>query len=61
MIRMADITILVDNKAGAGLKDEHGLALWIESGGSRILFDTGQGNALASNVAKLGINLIEAD
>lgn len=55
------ITILVDNKASEGLASEHGLSLWIESEGKRILFDTGQGPALESNAQALGIDLAETD
>jgi 7,8-dihydropterin-6-yl-methyl-4-(beta-D-ribofuranosyl)aminobenzene 5'-phosphate synthase len=52
------ITVLVENTANqAGLLAEHGLAFWIERGGRRILFDTGQGMALAHNADKLGIDL----
>jgi 7,8-dihydropterin-6-yl-methyl-4-(beta-D-ribofuranosyl)aminobenzene 5'-phosphate synthase len=36
---------------------EHGFSLWIETEGKRILFDTGQGNALASNARALGVDL----
>ncbi len=56
-----NITILVDNRAGQGLAGEHGFALWIEAGGERILFDTGQGSALAENARKLGVGLEQAD
>lgn len=55
------ITILVDNHAGCGLIEEHGLSLWIETEGRRIVFDTGQGGALASNAKALGVNLAQAD
>lgn len=55
------ITILVDNQAGQGLAGEHGFALWIEAGTERILFDTGQGSALADNARKLGVGLERAD
>ncbi len=55
------ITILVDNRAGDGLIAEHGLSLWIEADGMRILFDTGQGNALEANARTLGLDLCEAD
>jgi 7,8-dihydropterin-6-yl-methyl-4-(beta-D-ribofuranosyl)aminobenzene 5'-phosphate synthase len=55
------ITLLADNTAGEGLVAEHGFALWIETGGRRILFDTGQGNALAHNARALGIDLGQAD
>ncbi|MGB9624326.1 MAG: MBL fold metallo-hydrolase [Phycisphaerae bacterium] len=62
---MADglsITVLVENTANQrGLLAEHGLAFWIEAGGRRILFDTGQGMALAHNAGKLGIDLSTVD
>jgi 7,8-dihydropterin-6-yl-methyl-4-(beta-D-ribofuranosyl)aminobenzene 5'-phosphate synthase len=54
------VTILVDNRAGEGLLAEHGLSLWIEADGRRILFDTGQG-ALEFNARVLGVDLGEAD
>ena len=40
---------------------EHGLALWIETAGKRILFDTGQRAALESNAPALGIDLATTD
>jgi len=55
------ITLLVDNQAGAGLIAEHGLSMWIESEGQRILFDTGQGSAFARNARVLGIDLKKTD
>ena len=55
------ITILVDNQAGAGLVAEHGLALWIETEGLRILFDAGQGVALEPNARSLGADLSRTD
>jgi 7,8-dihydropterin-6-yl-methyl-4-(beta-D-ribofuranosyl)aminobenzene 5'-phosphate synthase len=61
MVDTAKITILVDNRAGEGLVAEHGLSLWIEAAGRRILFDTGQGSALPHNVATLGIDLSAAE
>jgi 7,8-dihydropterin-6-yl-methyl-4-(beta-D-ribofuranosyl)aminobenzene 5'-phosphate synthase len=54
------ITILVDNQAGEGLLAEHGLSMWIEACGKRILFDTGQA-ALESNARSLGVDLGQAD
>jgi 7,8-dihydropterin-6-yl-methyl-4-(beta-D-ribofuranosyl)aminobenzene 5'-phosphate synthase len=61
MSNTADITILVDSKADEGLMTEHGLALWIETKNSRVLFDTGQGKALPHNAGMLGIDLQKAD
>ncbi len=55
------IVILVDNTAGPGLVTEHGLSMWIEFNGRRILFDTGQGQALVPNAATLGVDLSLAD
>lgn len=56
------ITVLVENTANqAGLLAEHGLAFWIQRDGKHILFDTGQGMALAHNAAKLGFDLSTAD
>lgn len=48
------VTVLVENCVNrAGLKAEHGLALWIETGKRRILFDTGQSDMLIDNARKL--------
>jgi 7,8-dihydropterin-6-yl-methyl-4-(beta-D-ribofuranosyl)aminobenzene 5'-phosphate synthase len=59
---MIRVTTLVDNTADArGLLAEHGFSLWIEVGDCRVLFDTGQGLALAHNAAALGVNLERAD
>lgn len=55
------ITILVDNHAGDGLSAEHGLSLWIETEGRHILFDTGHGSALESNVRALSVDLGDTD
>ncbi len=40
---------------------EHGFALLVEVAGRRILFDTGQGAALARNAGRLGIELDRLD
>jgi 7,8-dihydropterin-6-yl-methyl-4-(beta-D-ribofuranosyl)aminobenzene 5'-phosphate synthase len=56
------ITILVDDRAGGGgLAAEHGLSLWIETEDGRILFDTGQGEALDHNAGVLGADLAKTD
>lgn len=62
--RMAqiNITVLTENSvAGGGLLAEHGLAFWIETGGVKILFDTGQGKVLKNNARILGIRPASAD
>ena len=55
------IIILVDNKANEGLLAEHGLSVWVEAAGRRLLFDTGQGPALSSNAGRLDVALHSAD
>lgn len=56
-----EIALIVDNETPPGLVAEHGFAAWIDTGDGRLLFDTGQGAALAPNAAALGIDLGEAD
>jgi 7,8-dihydropterin-6-yl-methyl-4-(beta-D-ribofuranosyl)aminobenzene 5'-phosphate synthase len=58
---VATITILVDDKAGRGLLSEHGFSAWLEVADRHLLFDTGQGRALARNADKLGMDLCAAD
>ena len=61
-LQEATITVLVEDTAGSpGLIGEHGLSLWIDTGRHRVLFDTGQGPALAPNARALNVNLGEAD
>lgn len=56
------LTILVENTVRRhGLLAEHGLAMWIEFGAQRILFDTGQTGILRHNARQLGISLGSAD
>ncbi len=55
------ITILVDNRAAAGLAAEHGFSAWLETSAQAILFDTGQSGAFAANAQTLGIDLSQAD
>ncbi|MCK4302913.1 MAG: MBL fold metallo-hydrolase [Candidatus Eisenbacteria sp.] len=56
------ITVLAEDTAhGKGYLAEHGLAFWIEIGGRRILFDTGQGLVLEHNARRLGVDLCAAD
>lgn len=61
MSRATNITVLVDNQADPGLCSEHGLSLWIQSGGQHILFDTGQADALKANAELLGVDLSKTD
>jgi 7,8-dihydropterin-6-yl-methyl-4-(beta-D-ribofuranosyl)aminobenzene 5'-phosphate synthase len=55
------MTIVVDDRAEEGLLCEHGFSVWIEVAGRRLLFDTGQGAALAGNADRLGVDLCAAD
>lgn len=55
------IKILIDNKSSGGLLEEHGFSVWVEVSGQTILFDTGQGKALAPNAAMLGCDLEQVD
>jgi 7,8-dihydropterin-6-yl-methyl-4-(beta-D-ribofuranosyl)aminobenzene 5'-phosphate synthase len=55
------ITILVDNYVRRrGLLAEHGWACWVETPAERLLFDTGQGQALRHNAGELGVPLATA-
>lgn len=56
-----DITVLVENTSEYGFCAEHGLSLYIETGGKKILFDTGQSSLFADNAEKLGVNLADID
>lgn len=59
---MTSLRILCENTArGMGVLGEHGLAWWIDTGERRVLFDAGQGLALASNARRLGVDLAGAD
>jgi len=58
-----NVTILVDNTA---LFDrffiaEHGFSAYIESGGCRVLFDTGYSDAVLKNAQKMMIDLLGLD
>ncbi len=58
----ARITVLVeDSPPREGLQAEHGLSLWIEADGMRILFDAGQTGLFIENAERLGIDLSAAD
>lgn len=56
------LTVLVDNNAREGLTAAHGLSLYIETDGRRILFDFGpDGALLLKNAEALGIDLKSVD
>ena len=56
------LTVLMENTTCRDdLVCEHGLSLYIEANGQRILFDAGQTAAFADNAEKLGIDLRQVD
>jgi 7,8-dihydropterin-6-yl-methyl-4-(beta-D-ribofuranosyl)aminobenzene 5'-phosphate synthase len=61
MAHPVKVTLLADNSASLQTLAEHGLSMLIESGGRRVLFDTGQGKVLRHNLDALGISLAPLD
>jgi len=62
MTQSLTLTVLADDQAGRNaMLSEHGLSFWIEADCCRILFDTGQGQALRDNARKLNLDLAEVD
>ncbi len=61
-MRVLIIKVLMENR---GLTDEflteHGLSLYIEVGGRKILFDTGETSKFIDNAKKLDVNLSDVD
>ncbi len=56
------LTVLVENSVqGPDLMAEHGWAVWLEAGRTRILFDAGQSDLLSANARRLGVNLGSVD
>ncbi len=56
------ITALVENTSSRpDIGAEHGLSLYIEAAGRKILFDTGQTELFAANAAKLGVDLSQVE
>ncbi len=57
------VTVLVENTIAfaSDLRGEHGIAFWIETGGNRLLFDTGQSPLFAENSEKMKIDLSQTD
>ena len=45
----------------AALHTEHGLSLYIETNGKKILFDTGQSSGFANNADRMGVDLAGVD
>ena len=55
------ITVLMENTSACGYPTEHGLSLFVETAGSRFLFDMGQSAQFASNAEQLGMDLNTVD
>jgi 7,8-dihydropterin-6-yl-methyl-4-(beta-D-ribofuranosyl)aminobenzene 5'-phosphate synthase len=53
--------LVEDRVAREDFVADHGLALWVEVGGIRLLFDTGPGGALLANARALGVPAADAD
>ena len=52
------VTVLVENqRQDKHLKSKHGLCLYLESGGQKILFDLGPDDTFIKNASKLGIDI----
>lgn len=54
-------TLMENTACRDDLVCEHGLSLYIEANGQRILFDAGQSAAFADNAEKMGIDLTQVD
>lgn len=55
------ITCLTENTARPGFEAEHGLSLYIETRGKKILFDMGQTDLFTRNAGKMEIDLSQID
>lgn len=56
------LTVLTENTACRdNLKAEHGLSLYLEAAGKKVLLDMGQTDAFVRNAEKLGIDLSQVD
>jgi len=55
------ITLMENTTGREDLTAEHGLSLYIEACGKKILFDAGQTEAFAENAEKLGVDLQAVD
>ena len=55
------IQVLVENTAENDLLTEHGISLYIETEGQKILFDTGQSDLFIRNAKQVGVDLSKVD
>ena len=61
IMALVENTVPEDLAAQLGLGKEHGLSLYIEACGHKILFDMGQSGLFARNAAALGVDLAAVD
>ena len=56
------IKVLVeDTSCNSSMRSEHGLSLYIETMGKKILFDTGASNLFLENAEKMGVSIKDVD
>ena len=55
------MTVIVDNISDCGIKGEWGLCLLLETGGKKILVDTGGSSLFSENLKKLGFYIRDID
>ena len=53
--------LVEDTCENSAFRTEHGLSLYIEANGRKILFDTGQSSAFIQNAQMLGVDLTQVD
>lgn len=58
---MLKISCLNDDRCDLDLEHEHGLSLYIEYEGTKVLFDVGQSDAFIKNANKLGLNISDVN
>ena len=58
---MKIVSLMENTACSDSLHAEHGLSLYIETQGLRILFDAGQSELFAENAAQLGVPLEKVD
>ena len=58
---MKIVTLMENTTLDPNLTAEHGLSLYIETQGVKILFDAGETGAFADNAEKLGVDLSQVD
>ena len=58
---MIRVSVLADNRESESFGGEHGLSLYIEFAGKKILLDAGKSDLFYENAKKLGIDLSEVD